>query len=384
MAELELLIGSNYHFMAKPDAAIDATRKALVHAQQSGHDEVVRDAAARLTQLVGMSRGQPEQALLWADLAEATAERVGLTDAKRASLLRARAWQLVELGRSDEAVEVCEEAVAAAKRAYGEESLDITGVHSSMGSVYGRLKRMEEAEWHFRRVIDLQTVHLGADHPEMINAYLNLGNALSAQRKLPEAKEAFYKSIEVANRLPDVPNHVLARTQSSLGNLLSNERNWEEALEHHLEALRVRTEWLGPDHPKIARSLLSLGNIYSNTGRDEEAVDAYERCVEIREKSHGKDAHNLIDPLDNLGMHFVKRGKPAVGLPHLQRAEAIMATTEQDRAKRPAHAFWLGRALYESGEDRALGRSTVASVLELGAPEKLAGEAKAWLAANPL
>ncbi|MBL4688798.1 MAG: serine/threonine protein kinase [Nannocystaceae bacterium] len=350
---LTLAIAGQRH--GNGDAARIAAREALMVAQAAGHDEVVRDAAAQLSMLLGFKKALREEALIWADLAEATAERVGWTDAKRADLLRTRAWVLAEWGLSAEAIEVGERALAAAIRAYGPDTLLVARAHSSLGSVYGRLRDLPKAQVHFRRAVELQRESLGDEHPVLVNAYLNLGNALSATGRLQEAHDAFDSSIALANRLPDVSATLRARTQGSLGNLLFNERRWEEALGPHQRALALREEVYGPDHTLVARSLMSLGNAYTELSRDKEAMAAYSRSLSIREANGGTESPGLILVLENIGMHCVRYGRPEQGRGYLLRVQALLVEHPQAPYTHAENKYWLGRAWFDDGTDTTLG-----------------------------
>ncbi|MEM6989205.1 MAG: serine/threonine-protein kinase [Myxococcota bacterium] len=385
-AEFLLALASAQERTDKLDPSIKTARRALLVAQAAGHDAVVRDTAALLASLYGIRKADSEAGIQWADFAEATAERVGWTDAKRARLLQSRAWLLVEWGLSREAIDVGEAALAAAARAHGPESWPVASVHSSLGSIYGRLRDMPKAEAHFRRDIELSEELLGEDHPTLIGAYLNLGNTLSAQRRLDEARAAFDRSIALADALPNIPLATRARTQASLGNLLVNERRWEAALGPLQRALELREEVYGPDHPLVARTLLSLGNAYTNMGRVPEATEAYAQSLAIKEKAHGAEAPNLIEVLDNLGMHHVRHGEAALGVPYLRRADAILDANPMDPYRHADHGFWYGRALVEAEVDVAGGSAMVdkaiADLVKMG-NEGLLNDARDWRAEHP-
>lgn len=381
LAEYQLLLAHTEMVNDHYDDAMEAAKQALLIAQAASHDVVVRDAAARLTYLIGVRKAQPEQAIIWADLAEATATRVGWTDAKRAELLRSRAWVLVEWGLSNDAIEIGEEAIRAAIAAHGPDGLKTASAHSSLGSVYGRLRMFEKAEVQFRRVNELHSMHLGDDHPDQIGGYLNLGNALSAQRKTEEARAAFDRAIEISERLPEVTPAVRARTYNSLGNLLANEQRWREALVPLRRGLELREQLFGPEHVEVSRTLLSIANALTHTDDVDEATATYERAIAIREKTQGPTHINLAVLLDSLGTHHVRHGAPERAVPPLLRSEAIVANKEMDAYRRADHTYWLGRALFDSEQDLGRGLSLVddaiAQLAALGDPGLL-HDARAW------
>jgi len=368
------------------ETAVKSSLRAIMLGQSIGNDAIVRDAAARLSSLVGIRQAKPQEGLMWADFAEATAARVGWTDADRARLLRRRAWLLAEWGNSPEAVVVAQAALAAAERAFGSESLRITRVHSSLGSVYGRLGEYKLAEPQFHRVVALVSKHLGDEHPDLVNAYLNLGNTLSALGRLDEARECFDRSIALGETIPNVGLSVRSRTQSSLGNLLLNEQRWEEAIAPHEVALTLRIEMHGPQHPLVARSLSSLGNAYTHLDRDSDAVDAYTRSLAISEAVHDANSPKLAIALVNLGTHHVRHKRPGEAVPYLQRAHALYASQPLDKRSELEAMYWLGRARVEANDKRAEGLALVDAAIkelsELGEGRMLE-EARQWRDAHP-
>jgi tetratricopeptide (TPR) repeat protein/tRNA A-37 threonylcarbamoyl transferase component Bud32 len=364
-------------------AAVTAHRDAIVRAQAVGLDAIVRDAASGLSSVLGTDLARPEDGLLWADLAEATAERIGWTPKQRAELLRARAFILVEWRHDKDAVDVVERAHEAALEAYGPGAFEMIGVYSSLGSVYGRLQDFASAERAFRQAVELGAALVGPDHPSMINSYRNLGNVLSAQRKNEEARVNLEKALELGEALPSVPADDKATILNSLGNLLSNEERHEEAREMLGRALKLREEVYGPDHPIVARTLNSLGNVALHMGRMDVAQAEYERSLQIRERALGPEHPDLLTALNNLGSLLVRRERFDEAIAYFRRADAILVAHPGDAVAEADHRYWYGRALVESRRDpergEALVDAAIAQLRETGR-EGFLRDVEAWRA----
>ncbi len=362
-AELMFHRGEALSLAHKLAPAEQTLRRALLRAQAQGQDALTQQIASKLSWTVGVGLARPEQGLWWADLAEATAERIAAGPELRSELLRSRAFVLVEWGLKREAIEVGEQALTVARQAYEPDAYEMLGIHSSLGSVYGRLGDMKAAQEHFERALAIGQRYLGDTHPLLLNHYRNLGNAFSAQHELELARANLEKAAEVTAQIPNTPPGERALVANALGNLALNERRWEVAASHFEQALSLREELLGPDHPQIARTLNSLANARLHLDDIEGAQALYLRSLKIREAAHGPEHPNLRIALDNLGSLLVRDDRPDEALPYLARADAIFAEHPGSPPREAEHRYWYGRALAQTREDVPRGEALVNDAL---------------------
>ncbi len=385
-AEATFELGQAQVIAGEHERGRDSLVRAVAQAQAAGIDALVRDAASELSNVLGTDLADPTHALPWADLAEATATRIGMTPRQRLTLSRRRAFILAEWGLDREAIEHAQIAVDTAKESFPDDIYLLDGVYSSLGAVYGRLRDFPRAEEAFRRCVELGSQLYGENHPQMLNVYHNLGNALSAQKKTEEAREYLEMAAALAESIPDVAPDERARMANALGNLLLNERKYAEAEVQLQHALRLREQSHGPDHPYLARTLNSLGNVVQHLDRFDEAIAYYERSLKIREKVHGTDHPDLVIVLGNIATLLVRHGEPARSLPYSERVSAILAAHELDPYRQADHRFWYGRALVETGTDPRRGETLVDDAItrlrELG-DEGLLRDALAWRTEHP-
>lgn len=354
-------------------------------AQALGFDQVVMQAAKQLGALTGIQLHDPEAGLMWLRLAEATGERLDVGPATRAGLLGARAWVLVEWKHAEQAIDVAEQALAAAERGYGPDSVKLAKVLSNVGSVYGRLGKSEAARDAFARAKSISLDKYGAEHPQMLEVYLNLGNALAALRTFEEARDNLEAAAAIADGLPDVNPGLRATVHNSLGNLLMGEKDYEAARRALETALELRTQIYGPDHPMTARTLNSLGYALKELGLYDEALARYARSLEIREAEFGVGHPELFFPLDNIGAVLMLAERPEDALPYLERGLAILEAhpTLTDAYRAASHRDMTGRVLYDTGTDRQRGVALVRDALrrfEQAEETKSADNAREWLA----
>ncbi|MEX1365018.1 MAG: tetratricopeptide repeat protein, partial [Nannocystaceae bacterium] len=368
------------------EAGIEDLRASLVRAQALAMDRQVRDSARDLSLALGTRLARPEEALPWADLAEATDERVGSTAASQAELLRARAWVLVEWGLRPEAIEIVGKAYEVGTQAYEPGSHELLSVYSSMGSVYARLGEFESAQGHFEHAVKAAEQYFGPDHPQLLTHYLNLGNVLSAQSKLEAAGRYLQRASDLAERIPGISGHERALVASAMGNLALNEKRFEDAVQHHQHALQLREQTYGLEHPLVGRSLNSLGSAASSLGRIDEAAAYFRRSLAIREQAMGEQHPSLIMVLGNLGVMLAEHHRFAEAVPYLERAHGLVQEHGDDPRREAQQRYWLGRSLAESGADYGRGRTLVEQALEraiAAGKDDTVDDARQWLSTHP-
>lgn len=386
--EIEYARAQSLLTLGKDEEAVEGLTAAIWAAQEAGMDALIVDAATTLGKAVGTKINDAEQGLIWLRLAEATARRIGITPDDEARLAGARALVLVEWHHNDEAVEAAEQAVAAAEAAYGANSSQRIGNLQNMGAVYGRLARFTDAERVFGEALSLARTSVGPGHPTLMRLHLNLGNSLAPQGKVVEAREHLEAAVAIGESLASLPPAEAARNNNSLGNLLLGEKNFAAARERLQVALELRKIAHGPRHPQVARTLNSLGQAQQGLGLHVEAIATYRESVQIREEAFGGSHAELALPLENMGVAMMRAEQVTDAAGVLLRADEIInANPKAYRPFRHAdHRYWLGRALYESGEDPARGHALVVEsvdALRESGPGRAPEKATRWLAEHP-
>ena len=384
-AELRFERGLALTFVGRNEDAREELEAATWDAQALGFDEVVLEASRHLGALVGIHLHDPEDGLKWLRLAEATARRVGMQPDKEAALLGTRAWVLVEWKHADEAIAVAEQALDAAERAFPADSIKLAKTLSNAGSVYGRLGQVGRARDAFARAKTISLDKYGAEHPQMLSVYLNLGNALAGLHEPDDARPNLEAAARLADALPDVNPGLRASVYNSLGNLLMAEGELEGAQRALETALELRTQIYGEDHPIVARSLNGLGYALKELERYDEAMARYQRSLEIREQEFGVEHPEVFVPLTNIGVMLTITERPQEALPYLERGLALLEAHENltDPYRAGDHRYHTGRALYDSGVDRARGISLIREALrrfEEAGEDRPADVARRWLA----
>jgi DNA-binding CsgD family transcriptional regulator/tetratricopeptide (TPR) repeat protein len=206
----------------------------------------------------------------WSDILEHCREAVRLVpvepSAARAKVLATLGQQLMLAGRDDEAMSVCEQAIAVAQ-AVGEPVIE-GHAHNSFGTILAGIGRLDEglAELHRARALALET----ESWADVARAAVNEGGALQTTARDEEALAISLDGAEIARA------HGLDRAFGAFLRLNAVEAlralgRWDEADEQLREVESV--DPLGIDAWRLAeqRCLLAVGRAQFETARAEAA-----------------------------------------------------------------------------------------------------------------
>lgn len=131
-------------------------------------------------------------------------------------------------------------------------------VHSTLGTVYSKLGKNNEAIAELKRAISLApTSDLG---------YRHLGMAYLASGKSDQAFEAFQKAIQL--------NPYYWSNQNQLGDAYYTQGDYPKALEAFQQVIALA--------PDLDVGYQNVGNVYAVQGKYQEAIPYYQKCLQIQ------------------------------------------------------------------------------------------------------
>jgi tetratricopeptide (TPR) repeat protein len=377
-------------------ATAEASLREAVQLAAKAHDDV-REAAAwtELVDLVGHVTSRPADGLALRSAAEAAVLRAGDTPALRAKLLMSTSEVLQQAGRSVEALDDVEHAVALWEQTAGPDAVETARALAAKARVLGAFERWADVEQTARRAVAIYERQLGPEHPEVGRSLETIGFALTALGRNAEAETIYERALAIAERSSGPMAPETRKIYLSRGILSMKDGRWPDALAHLERALAIGDEYVGPassfsaaalinltevlhrldrhgeeraacerafdvlvnrhavgpDHPIIPWAWDCMGFVSLDQRRNEEAISRFRRAVELFERiSPGKadDAHGLV----HLGEAYLIGGQAREALPLLTRATAILETQEVAAADRGDGHFALARALWQTGTDR--------------------------------
>lgn len=398
-------------------ACLDDRRRstdALLRLFEQGRPEIVNKAAESVGGLPSVAACADRQAL--ADLAPPPP-----TDAAQAAVTAVRerladAFALELAGRYGEALPLnqasLEEAVEIAYQPLiGEANLQLARVTGRLGDSEGMKAHLIDAAsialaTHHRELLAkayLQLIIVGFLHAEIDQAlaYGRMAEAtistLSGRQDL-EAERLFYLGM-IAIRRGDFADakqlyERYLTMQEDLPPLqkLTALNNYAEAL-RELDELDLAfqalldaeqlTDRLAPNHPMRFSILGSLGEVAMASGDLHRAEDYFERCLSSLEVAYGPDHPHFANHLVHLGQLYLLDQRYGAAVEVLRRVTKIHQQTPGYEHRPIARQWMLGRALWQSGQDRLEALSWIrraAAGSEVPGEEATAATATAWLA----
>jgi tetratricopeptide (TPR) repeat protein len=184
--------------------------------------------------------------------------------------------------------------------------------------------RLPEAEAACRRAVAGYTKAEGADHPDVANALVELGQILEARDQLRPARRAHARALTILSPYardadPDVARLRLrarvfvAGLDRALGAYAAADRGFQAAL---AEARRR----FGPRDPDVASILNNLGVLRKAQGRYAEAARFYRSALPLLRPREREARATLYH---NLGGIEHARGRYAAGEPHARKSVAL-------------------------------------------------------------
>jgi tetratricopeptide (TPR) repeat protein len=258
-------------------------------------------------------------------------------------------------GRLDEAEAHHRRALELRRAAFGERSPEVAESLHSLGWVRVQRHRLADAEPLIRQSLELRTALLPAGHPDLADTLRSLAICREGQGALEEARELYDRSLALYRAIGGGKNSGVADVLLSRAILLHKCGELAEAEAAAREALERRLSFYDAESPAHGNPHLILGRILGDRGAPEEAGRHLRKAVALFRK--GGDRSYEADALTLLGELEAGRG-------NLGEAE-----------ERLLQAVEMGRGI-DDPQAAALRRISLASVqAQLG---DLEGGAKAF------
>jgi serine/threonine protein kinase len=209
------------------------------------------------------------------------------------------------------AVPIYEEALAIHRRNEGDPSSLVAGTEDNLAMVFNDLGRLEEAQAHNAKALEILERIYREPHPALGSA-LNSAGWIATRRGDDEAAIRFYERALAIYAKTQAANHPdVAYPEKNLGRILMNRGDLEPALARYRRALAIRETAYGAVHPEVASSLLDVAAGLRAMGRIGEARVTLERAVEVYRKAVGERHPRTATALLGLGQAFALEGRPA-------------------------------------------------------------------------
>ena len=175
----------------------------------------------------------------------------------------------------------------------------------------------KEEEPLLLRLLTIDEVSFGKDHPKVATRLNNLAQLYKATNRLKEAEPLLQRVVKIFEKSLGENHPNVATALNNLAQLYKATNRLKEAEPLMQRALKIDEASFGKDHPNVAIRLNNLALLYQATNRLKEAEPPLERVVKIFEKSLGEDHPNVATALNNLAQLYQATNR-------LKEAEPLM------------------------------------------------------------
>jgi eukaryotic-like serine/threonine-protein kinase len=221
----------------------------------------------------------------------------------------------------------------------------------TLGTIYGRLGRFEEAEGLLNQSLAQRRVRFGPRSPEAAESLVDLALLRQEQARWPEAERLSREALDIVRETRPSEHPERARALSALGHVLTERGSYAAALPE-LEAAVQLLRALG-DQPLALRFTLSdLANAHFYLGNYGASQTLNRQLLELDEKTLGEKHPNVADDLINLAAIEQEYGN----YPESERLNrrAVLITEGwfgADHPRTAASLVQLARSLNHEGKD---------------------------------
>ncbi len=346
-AEAEVLYLRGARALASGEAAKseDLLFGAMETAQAAGNDEVVALAAVDLARALADSR--PEESERWLRLGVASAARTGLGPAFDARLDLQRARAALRRKEWEKAVALAQKALPAGPR----DTPSGWEARTILAEALERQGKSDDACKHAADALDAAQKLYGTESLRTAQNLTQRAKCALANDKDAEALALFQAALKVQQKLLG-PDHVeVARALAGLGVLHWQLDQTREALDSTRAALAAFEKSRGPRDPETLDALCKYAAMMLAAGRRDDSIKLYERAVKGIEDVFGPKSPELAGPLTGMGKGQLFLGQYAKALSNLQQANSLSDPKRDPYAKAETQ-FYLARAIWSVDGDK--------------------------------
>jgi len=180
-------------------------------------------------------------------------------------------------------------------KAYDQETADLL---DELAKACSSQAKYDFAQKTYEKALSLKESVLGANSPELINSYANLGASYSVQREYKRAEEMFRRELMLTEKNFGFDNEKTVTALMHLAGCYIIAGKLDEAEPCYKRILETRYKTLGEEHADIIVSLLHLAELYRIQKNFGEAEIFYESACEMAETMYGTESLKVAEILE--------------------------------------------------------------------------------------
>jgi serine/threonine protein kinase/Tfp pilus assembly protein PilF len=215
----------------------------------------------------------------------------------------------LRLGRYEDAEPLLQQSLSTQRKVVGEDHLDYGVTLGYLADLAEARGELDSAQVLYERAVATYREHLDPLARELGGILARQSNVLIARGEYDAARETLTETLDIyRSRGEDTPHE--ADVTSRLGYLYRALGDLDRAEQYSRQALGLRQRFLREDHPLLGESLNNLAAILDDRGEREEAAAYYRRALEILEAAFGPNSDRVGAVLGNLGLLLTDIGDP--------------------------------------------------------------------------
>ena len=173
-------------------------------------------------------------------------------------------------------------------------------LYETLGGIYQKLGKFDQADALLRSTLDQRKKLFGADNPEVAESLVALGLLRADQARYEEAEQLVREGLAMSQR--DLPSGhpALAKATFALGKVLEGRGSYDEAIRMLEEAVRLQSA-PGASQADLAASLSELANTNFYAGHYDTSGSLNQRVLAMNRELYGEHHPLVADTLINLG-----------------------------------------------------------------------------------
>ncbi|HTM48023.1 MAG TPA: serine/threonine-protein kinase [Bryobacteraceae bacterium] len=185
-------------------------------------------------------------------------------------------------------------------------------IRQTVGSAYGDLGLLAEAQRQMERALDLRRRALGPEHPDTVSSIYALGDLYVRARKFGPAEALLNKALEARRRLRGDRDPDTLAAMGSLATVAAMvQGDYARTAAILTRILEVQRSALGDEHPDTLAVMNNLAAQYVNQGKYDEAEDLDKRVLDVKRRVMGEEHPSTLTTMSNLGVVNRYQGKYA-------------------------------------------------------------------------
>ena len=180
-------------------------------------------------------------------------------------------------------------------------------LYLTLGSIYQKLGRFEQADAMLRAALEQRKRLFGADNAQVAESLVALGLLRADQAQWDEAERLVRDALAMSKRHLPASHPSIAKANMALGKVLAGRGNYNQAIPLLEEVVRLRSTPASTPADQAA-ALTELANAHFYAGHYEQSDALNQRALEIYRQVYGERHPLVAGALINLGSSQFDRG----------------------------------------------------------------------------